>query len=120
MKSVGEVMAIGRSFQESLQKAICSMEEGLDGLNPVITADDNLEEKLQYELSFPGPQRIFYVADAIRTGWSNEKINQLCGIDFWFLNEIRNIINQEKNLEQLIELTKRYYVSKKSEKLSKE
>ena len=100
MKSVGEVMAIGTNFQESLQKAICSMEEGLDGLNPVITADDNLEEKLQYELSFPGPQRIFYVADAIRTGWSNEKINQLCGIDFWFLNEIRNIINQEKNLEE--------------------
>tara|TARA_B100000767_G_scaffold66706_1_gene63091 strand:- start:2044 stop:4467 length:2424 start_codon:yes stop_codon:yes gene_type:complete len=100
MKSVGEVMAIGTNFQESLQKAICSMEEGLDGLNPVITADDTLEEKLQYELSFPGPQRIFYVADAIRTGWSNEKINQLCGIDFWFLNEIRNIINQEKSLEE--------------------
>ena len=100
MKSVGEVMAIGTNFQESLQKAICSMEEGLDGLNPVISADDTLEEKLQYELSFPGPQRIFYVADAIRTGWSNEKINQLCGIDFWFLNEIRNIINQEKSLEE--------------------
>ena len=98
MKSVGEVMAIGTNFQESLQKAICSMEEGLDGLNSVISADDNLEEKLQYELSFPGPQRIFYVADAMRSGWSNEKINSLSGIDFWFLNEIRNIINQEQKI----------------------
>ncbi|MDA9112851.1 carbamoyl-phosphate synthase large subunit [Gammaproteobacteria bacterium] len=98
MKSVGEVMAIGTNFQESLQKAICSMEEGLDGLNSVISADDNLEEKLQYELSFPGPQRIFYVADAMRSGWSNKKINSLSGIDFWFLNEIKNIINQEQKI----------------------
>ena len=98
MKSVGEVMAIGTNFQESLQKAICSMEEGLDGLNSVISAEDNLEEKLQYELSFPGPQRIFYVADAMRSGWSNKKINSLSGIDFWFLNEIKNIINQEQKI----------------------
>jgi carbamoyl-phosphate synthase large subunit len=100
MKSVGEVMAIGTNFQESLQKAICSMEEGLDGLNSVLSTEDNVEEKLRYELSFPGPQRIFYVADAIRHGWSNEKINQLCGIDYWFLNEIKNILNQEKILKE--------------------
>ena len=99
MKSVGEVMAIGTNFQESLQKAICSMEEGLDGLNSVLSTEDNVEEKLRYELSFPGPQRIFYVADAIRHGWSIEKINQLCGIDYWFLNEINNILNQEKILK---------------------
>ena len=98
MKSVGEVMAIGTNFQESLQKALCSMEEGLDGLNSVLSKKDNAEEKLRYELSFPGPQRIFYVADAIRHGWSIEKINHLCGIDFWFLNEIQNIISQEKIL----------------------
>ena len=100
MKSVGEVMAIGTNFQESLQKALCSMEEGLDGLNSVLSKKDNAEEKLRYELSFPGPQRIFYVADAIRQGWSIEKINHLCGIDFWFLNEIKNIINQEKMLKE--------------------
>ena len=100
MKSVGEVMAIGTNFQESLQKAICSMEEGLDGLNSVLLTEDNVEEKLRYELSFPGPQRIFYVADAIRHGWSIEKINQLCGIDYWFLNEIKNILNQEKILKE--------------------
>ena len=100
MKSVGEVMAIGTNFQESLQKALCSMEEGLDGLNFVLSKKDNAEEKLRYELSFPGPQRIFYVADAIRHGWSIEKINHLCGIDFWFLNEIKNIINQEKILKE--------------------
>ena len=100
MKSVGEVMAIGTNFQESLQKALCSMEEGLDGLNSVLSKKDNAEEKLRYELSFPGPQRIFYVADAIRLGWSIEKINHLCGIDFWFLNEIKNIINQEKILKE--------------------
>ena len=100
MKSVGEVMAIGTNFQESLQKAICSMEEGLDGLNSVLSTEDNIEEKLRYELSFPGPQRIFYVADAIRHGWSIEKINQLCGIDYWFLNEIKNILNQEKILKE--------------------
>ena len=100
MKSVGEVMAIGTNFQESLQKALCSMEEGLDGLNFVLSKKDNAEEKLRYELSFPGPQRIFYVADAIRHGWSIEKINHLCGIDFWFLNEIKNIINQEKMLKE--------------------
>ena len=100
MKSVGEVMAIGTNFQESLQKALCSMEEGLDGLNSVLSKKDNAEEKLRYELSFPGPQRIFYVADAIRHGWSIEKINHLCGIDFWFLNEIKNIINQEKMLKE--------------------
>ena len=100
MKSVGEVMAIGTNFQESLQKALCSMEEGIDGLNSVLSRKDNAEEKLRYELSFPGPQRIFYVADAIRHGWSIEKINHLCGIDFWFLNEIKNIINQEKILKE--------------------
>jgi carbamoyl-phosphate synthase large subunit len=94
-------MAIGTNFQESLQKALCSMEEGLDGLNPIMSSDDDLDDRLRYELSFPGPKRIFYVADAIRSGWSNEKIFELCGIDFWFLNEIRNIIEHEKNIQEI-------------------
>ena len=81
MKSVGEVMAIGSNFQESLQKALCSMEEDLNGLNSVVenTSLDNTEE-IQYELTFPGPQRLFYVADAIRSGWSLEKIYKLTKI----------------------------------------
>ena len=102
MKSVGEVMAIGSNFQESLQKALCSMEEDLNGLNSVVenTSLDNTEE-IQYELTFPGPQRLFYVADAIRSGWSLEKIYKLTKIDYWFLDQINEIIAIEKNLSNL-------------------
>jgi len=99
MKSVGEVMAIGSNFQESLQKALCSMEEDLNGLNSVVeNLPENLDE-IQYELTFPGPQRLFYVADAIRSGWSLEKIYNLTKIDYWFLDQIYEIINIEKNLQ---------------------
>ncbi len=81
MKSVGEVMAIGSNFQESLQKAICSMEEDLDGLNSMFKSiEESNQEEIQYELTFPGPKRLFYVADAIRTGWSLEKIYELTKI----------------------------------------
>ena len=102
MKSVGEVMAIGSNFQESLQKALCSMEEDLNGLNSVVenTSLDNIEE-IQYELTFPGPQRLFYVADAIRSGWSLDKIYKLTKIDYWFLDQINEIIAIEKNLSNL-------------------
>ena len=102
MKSVGEVMAIGSNFQESLQKALCSMEEDLNGLNSVVenTSLDNTEE-IQYELTFPGPQRLFYVADAIRSGWSLDKIYKLTKIDYWFLDQINEIIAIEKNLSNL-------------------
>ncbi len=90
MKSVGEVMSIGSNFQESLQKALCSMEEGLNGLNSV---RDNAsiipEEILTNELTIPGPKRLFYVADAIRQEWSLEKIYSLTKIDYWFLDQIK-------------------------------
>ena len=99
MKSVGEVMAIGSNFQESLQKALCSMEEDLDGLNSVVDKNlSNYEDEIQYELTFPGPKRLFYVADAIREGWSLEKIYNLTKIDYWFLDQIEEIINLEKKL----------------------
>ena len=99
MKSVGEVMAIGSNFQESLQKALCSMEEDLDGLNSVVDKNlPNYEDEIQYELTFPGPKRLFYVADAIREGWSLEKIYNLTKIDYWFLDQIEEIINLEKKL----------------------
>ena len=109
MKSVGEVMAIGSNFQESLQKAICSMEEDLDGLNSVVDKNlPNYKDEIQYELTFPGPKRLFYVADAIREGWSLEKIYNLTKIDYWFLDQIEEIINLEKKLtkKSLNELNK--------------
>ena len=99
MKSVGEVMSIGSNFQESLQKALCSMEEGLDGLNSLKIENNNVpEETLINELTIPGPKRLFYVADAIRQGWSLEKIYSLTKIDFWFLDQLGELINIENDL----------------------
>ena len=100
MKSVGEVMAIGSNFQESLQKALCSMEEDLNGLDSILL--ENLydsDDEILHELTFPGPKRLFYVADAIRAGWKLEKIYKLTKIDYWFLNQIEEILKLEKDLE---------------------
>ncbi len=97
MKSVGEVMAIGRTFQESLQKALRGLETGLDGLNEQI-ADVSTEEardKLAYELRAPGPSRLLFVADAFRAGWSRERIEELSYIDPWFLAQLEDLINEE-------------------------
>ena len=97
MKSVGEVMAMGGNFQESIQKAICSMEEDLDGFNSILDTDNpDSENELKYQLSFPGPNRLFYVTDAMRMGWSNEKIYDLTKIDYWFLDQLAEIIKIEK------------------------
>ena len=99
MKSVGEVMSIGSNFQESLQKALCSMEEGLDGLNSLKIENNNIsDETLINELTIPGPKRLFYVADAIRQGWSLDKIYSLTKIDFWFLDQLGELINIENDL----------------------
>ena len=101
MKSVGEVMSIGSNFQESLQKALCSMEEGLNGLNSVSNDGSNIaEETLINELTIPGPKRLFYVADAIRQGWSLEKIYSLTKIDYWFLDQIEELLKLEKELAE--------------------
>ena len=86
MKSVGEVMAIGRTFQESLQKALRGLETGLDGLNEHAAAseeplDEEARDKLAYELRAPGPNRLLYVADAFRAGWTRERIHELSYID---------------------------------------
>jgi carbamoyl-phosphate synthase large subunit len=97
MKSVGEVMAIGRTFQESLQKALRGLETGLDGLSEQLkeapTPDDL--DKLAYELRAPGPNRLLYVADAFRAGWSRERIEELSYIDPWFLAQIEDLIAEE-------------------------
>ena len=101
MKSVGEVMSIGSNFQESLQKALCSMEEGLDGLNSMQKENTVIsEETYVNEMTIPGPKRIFYVADAMRVGWSIEKIHNLTRIDYWFLDQLYELIKIEKKLSE--------------------
>ncbi|AGF46698.1 carbamoyl-phosphate synthase large subunit [Candidatus Kinetoplastibacterium desouzaii TCC079E] len=95
MKSVGEVMAIGRTFQESFQKALRGLEVGVDGLNQK-TVD---RETLQVELGEPGPERIWYVADAFAQGWSVEEVHSITKIDSWFLDQIKNIVDIELSLE---------------------
>lgn len=100
MKSVGEVMSIGRTFQESFQKALMSLEEGLYGLEPICDFSSNdYQEILKHELSIPGPKRIFYVADALRTGQSIESINVITGIDQWFLTQINDLLEEETVLQ---------------------
>lgn len=92
MKSVGEVMAIGRTFKESFQKALRSLEIGADGLNEVDFSETELEEKLKR----PTPQRVWQIGQAFRFGWSVEKINKLTHIDPWFLDNMLQIIEAEE------------------------
>lgn len=96
MKSVGEVMAIGRTFQESFQKALRGLEVGVDGLNQK-TID---REKIQIELGEPGPERIWYVGDAFAQGFTLDEVHQLTHIDPWFLEQIKEIVDIELALEQ--------------------
>lgn len=95
MKSVGEVMAIGRTFQESLQKALRGLETGVDGLDEKTTDLDLIRS----ELANPGPERIWFVADAFRCGMSVEEVHQLTYIDVWFLAQIENLVKQEQVLK---------------------
>ncbi|MEY4466285.1 MAG: carbamoyl-phosphate synthase large subunit [Pseudomonadota bacterium] len=96
MKSVGEVMAIGRTFQESFQKALRGLEVGVDGMNEKTTDREVIEE----ELGEPGPERIWYVGDAFAQGFSTEEVHQLTKIDPWFLVQIKEIIDIELWLEK--------------------
>ena len=95
MKSVGEVMAIGRTFEEALQKAMRSLELGHDGLG-ADGKDDFDESRFRELVSRPTPERIYYVAEALRRGWSIEDVNSLNNIDPWFLNRIADIVKAEK------------------------
>ena len=101
MKSVGEVMGIGRTFQESLQKALQSLEEDLHGFESILDHTMNQNEALRYQLTFPGCRRFLYVADAIRLGWSADEINKLTGMDFWYLHQIIDLINEENILQDM-------------------
>ena len=94
MKSVGEVMAIGRTFQESFQKALRGLEVGVDGLDEKTTDRDEIVE----EIGEPGPDRIWYLGDAFRIGMSIEEVYAETAIDPWFLAQIEEIIKLEKTL----------------------
>ena len=98
MKSVGEVMAMGRTFQESFQKALRGLEVGVDGLNEK-TQD---REVLEKELGQPGPERIWYVGDAFAQGMSLDEVFALTKIDPWFLAQIQDIVNIELELDQFV------------------
>ncbi len=94
MKSVGEVMAMGRTLQESLQKALRGLEVGADGLDPRTTD----REEIEAELMSPGPERIWYVGDAFRAGMSIDEVHAVSKIDPWFLDQIQALIEMETAL----------------------
>jgi carbamoyl-phosphate synthase large subunit len=104
MKSVGEVMAIGRTFQESFQKALRGLETGIDGLDER-SAD---RDEIATELGEPGPERVLYVGDALRVGMSVDEVHEESGIDPWFLAQVEEIVATERKLagRRLDDLTK--------------
>lgn len=98
MKSVGEVMAIGRNFQESMQKALRGLEVGVSGFDPMFAADGEMDA-LRGLLAEPGPDRVWYVADAFRRGLSMDDIFALTKIDRWYLIQIEQIVTLENELK---------------------
>ena len=102
MKSVGEVMAMGRTQQESLQKALRGLEVGSDGFDEMISLEaEDLTEVLRKKLRVPGSERIWYVGDAFRAGWSMEEIFEETQIDRWFLIQIEDLIKDEAKVQHL-------------------
>jgi len=104
MKSVGEVMAIGRTFQESFQKALRGLEVGVDGLDEKTTDLDTITK----EMGVPGPERIWYVGDAFRMGMTIAEVYDISKIDHWFLVQIKDLIDREQALKgkQIADLDK--------------
>ena len=101
MKSVGEVMAFGRNFQESFQKALRGLEIGANGLdeklNEMLVDPDEYE--LREELKFPGAERLWHLANAMRAGFDIQEINHITGIDPWFLIQISDLVDEEELLK---------------------
>jgi len=95
MKSVGEVMAIGRTFQESFQKALRGLETGVYGLDE----KSNDQDEIEAELGNPGPDRLWYVADALRIGMTFDEVQDASQIDPWFLAQIEDLVRQERDLK---------------------
>jgi carbamoyl-phosphate synthase large subunit len=99
MKSVGEVMAIGRTFQESLQKALRGLETGKYGLCEVVDLQgEGARDKVIQEIRLPGPSRLWYLAEAFRLGMSGEEVHEHCRIDPWFLVQIEELVNIEREI----------------------
>lgn len=123
MKSVGEVMAIGRSFQESMQKALRGLEVGVSGFDPVLEPGQADQSTLLSELAEAGPERIWYLADAMRAGMSVEELFDITKIDRWFLVQIADLIADEQSLagqslydlsrEQLYRLKRKGFADKR-------
>ena len=100
MKSVGEVMAIGRTFQESFQKALRGLETGMDGLNPIIDKTNaDWEHELDERLLETGPSRVWFIADAMRNGYSIEKLYEMTAVDHWFLAQMKQLIDWEQHIQ---------------------
>ncbi|MBB3167551.1 carbamoyl-phosphate synthase large subunit [Simiduia aestuariiviva] len=102
MKSVGEVMAIGRTFQESVQKALRGLEVGSAGFEPIVNlTDSDALTQIRRDLTTPGAKRIWYVADAFRAGMTVAEVFEASFIDPWFLVQIEDIVRTEKELESM-------------------
>jgi len=101
MKSVGETMAIGRTFKEALQKGLRGLETGKTGLNYLKKSASISEEKLEGFLKRPNAERLFHIKEAFRRGYGVEKIHKLTKIDPWFLRHIKEVIDYERELEKL-------------------
>jgi len=102
MKSVGEVMAIGRTFQESLQKAMRGLEVGVAGFDSFVDIEhDDARAEIISEMKQPGADRLWYIGDAMRMGMSVEEIYALSGVDPWFLVQIEDLIKDEANLSKI-------------------
>ena len=102
MKSVGEVMAIGRTFQESMHKALRGLEVGASGFDEKIAVGtEGAIDKIRLELKVPGPDRIWYIADAFRHGMTMEQVFEYTAIDPWFLVQIEDIVKTEEEVKQL-------------------
>jgi carbamoyl-phosphate synthase large subunit len=100
MKSVGEVMAIGRSFPESLQKALRGLETGLTGLDRVRELENADEARIESELARPTPQRLLVAGEALRQGFTVERINAITGFDPWFLRQLEVIVAAENEVRE--------------------
>ncbi|SFM78238.1 carbamoyl-phosphate synthase large subunit [Halopseudomonas yangmingensis] len=102
MKSVGEVMAIGRTFQESMHKALRGLEVGVCGLDPKVDpANSEARTEVVRELTVPGAERIWFVADAFRIGMSRDEVFALTKIDPWFLVQIEDLVSEEEQVKSL-------------------
>jgi len=123
MKSVGEVMAIGRNQQESLQKALRGLEVGVSGFDPFVDADDpEAMSKIKHELTNAGSDRIWYIADAFRFGMSLDEVFNITRVDRWFLIQIQDIVNEEYAVADggMANLTKEYLYALKRKGFSDE